>query len=113
MEIKNIEAVKKMAEQDSEFLCAVCEADSESKLIDVCKEKGIILIPEEAAALYNGILAGRNNSYNELELSEEDLENVAGGFVVTWTTVVLIGIGLYAVYEGGKALGKWAKKTFY
>ncbi len=113
MDITNIEAVKQLAEQNDDFLCAVCEAASESALIDVCKEKEIILSSEEAEELYKGILAGRNNSYNGLELSEEDLEEVAGGFVITWTTVVLIGLGLYAIYEGGKALGKWAKKTFY
>lgn len=113
MELKNIEAVKVLAEQNEPFLCAVCEADSAATLIQVCENNGITLSSEEAAELYKGILAGRDNSYNGLELSEEELEEIAGGFVLDWATIILIGICLYGVYEGGKALGKWAKKTFH
>lgn len=105
----SIYAIQEKAEKDSVFLAGLCESTTEDQIIRLCAENELEISREEAADLLKGFETAKNMQESE-ELSEDDLDNVAGGFALDFGTVVLIGVGLYLIYKGGKKVGEWLGK---
>lgn len=103
----NINAIREKCEHDPVFLANLCESETEEELIQLCQKNNLDISRDEAADLLKGFEKAKAYENSEEALSEEDLDAVSGGLVISTTTIVLAGIGIYAAYDAGKKLGKW------
>ena len=77
-EMNIIEALK----TDGEFLARLAKAETKAEICKMFEEKGIVITEEEVQAIFVG-------SENQ-ELSEDDLDNVAGGMSVIGGVMALM-----------------------
>lgn len=84
---ESIEKLFKKMNEDKAFAEKLLSQTENEKLIEVAKEEGIELALEDIAEA-NEIIAKAMEKKNEGELSEDELENVAGGgFIMTAISV--------------------------
>lgn len=100
-----IQKLVELAKEDQSFLKAICESKSAQEIQSICAKRNLTISTVDAQELFDGIKSECSKSTDEL--AESDLENVAGGFFVTWGTVFVVGAGLYGLYRAGKAVGKF------
>lgn len=88
--------------QDQNEISAVFVRDPEQTRANLA-ERGIELTPKELGELCAGILEGMGIPLENGELSESDLENVAGGFggvaIVACCTAAIL-LGGYSFFKG-------------
>lgn len=88
--------------QDTDFAAKVVQTIEPNQIVALAGAKGVELTNEDVMASRD-ILSGLMEKQNNGELSEEDLENVAGGLVVTATATALIActaIGVIGTLAG-------------
>lgn len=95
---------------DADFAKSLIEMDTPEAVQSALKEKGIDLSLEDITAIQN-ILTNQS----EGELSEDDLENVAGGSLTIMGAIAIAGI-IGAAVGGGIKLGdsvdKWTNRRW-
>lgn len=92
--------------QDEETLKEIFVEDEEQTLANFAAH-GVEMNSEELNELCSGVLAGMRAEEKEDELSEDSLENVAGGsFVIGWVLK-----DVYTAIKGGVSKGRKDKKN--
>lgn len=91
---------KKMNE-DKAFAERILSQTEMEKVLEVAQEEGIALTLEDIDDA-NAIIAKALEKQNEGELSEEELENVAGG-IFDWVFVISASLTLLAAAMSGAA----------
>ena len=107
--MKNVEKFNKLMEDEKfvkEFLGQESQTDVQKFLAKNDIEMSIEEINEFGKTLDD--LVGKNQNG---ELSEADLESVAGGFFITGITTVAVAKCLIAVGGAGLAIYKWYKSS--
>jgi predicted ribosomally synthesized peptide with nif11-like leader len=87
--------------EDKTFAETILKQNEIEKVIELAKEKGITLTQEDidqANAIIQKIVEMQNNS--EGELTEEELENVAGGTGWIIATLVIATFATFATLSG-------------
>lgn len=106
--------VESLCNNDSSFADKLVEAPDFTSFVQVLSAAGLAYEPEGMEALYNSIRKAASD-----ELSDEDLENVYGGLILTGYLASLAAWGLvcaasgafvYGVYKGSKNASKSCKK---
>lgn len=95
---------------DEAFVNSILEMETPQDVQKALSEKGLDLSLEEINTIKNTLI----NNDNEGELSEDDLENVAGGVAVTTVICGLI-IGAAAAsgtFQLGKAIHNWTRRRW-
>lgn len=103
-----IQQIIDLAKKDHSFLTHICESKTVQEIQDTCLKRNLAISAEDAQGLLSGMESERSKQVDEL--AESELENVSGGFVVTWGTVFVVGAGLYGLYRAGKAIGRFFSK---
>lgn len=94
---------------DESFVNSILEMETPQDVQKALSEKGLDLSLEEINTIQNTLI----NNDNEGELSEDDLENVAGGVAVT--TVIcglIIGAAASGTFQLGKAIHNWTRRRW-
>ena len=106
--------VEVLCKTDSVFAAKLVEASDLNHFVQALSTAGLDFEPEGMEALYNSIRKAASE-----ELTDEDLENVSGGLVLTgylaslaaWGLVCAVsGAFVYGVYKGSKNANKSCKK---
>lgn len=106
--------VESLCDNDAAFAAKLVEASDLASFVQVLSAAGVEFEPEGMEALYNSIRKAASE-----ELSEEDLDNVSGGFVLTgylaslatWGLVCAVsGAFVYGVYKGSRSASKSCRK---
>ena len=106
--------VEALCKTDSDFAVKLVEASDLKDFVQALSAAGLNFESEGMEALYNSIRKAASD-----ELSDDDLENVSGGLILTgylaslaaWGLVCAVsGAFVYGVYKGSKNAGKSCKK---
>ena len=95
---------------DESFVNSILEMETPQDVQKALSEKGLDLSLEEINTIQNTLI----NNDNEGELSEDDLENVAGGVAITTVICGLI-IGAATAsgtFQLGKAIHNWTRRRW-
>ena len=92
--------------QDEAFAEKLLSLDEDTEIQALLSENGVEFTLEQIAAIKKGVIAQLNGE--DAELSEDDLEDVAGGIAVGTAITVAVGVakGLFAL---GKGVHKWTR----
>ncbi len=97
---------------DEKFVSEILDMESPEEVRSALQIKGLDLSLEEIAVIKNSLDSA------EEELSEDQLENVAGGFALSAGATALIcgliigGSTLKGGYEIGKAVNNWTRRRW-
>ena len=94
---------------DESFVNSILEMETPQDVQKALSEKGLDLSLEEINTIQNTLI----NNDNEGELSEDDLENVAGGVAVT--TVIcglIIGAAVGGTIKLGNSVNNWTRRRW-
>lgn len=106
--------VESLCNNDPAFAAKLVEAPDLTSFVQVLSAAGLEYEPEGMEALYNSIRKAASE-----ELTDEDLDNVSGGIILTgylaslaaWGLVCAVsGAFVYGVYKGSKNASKSCKK---
>ena len=106
--------VESLCNNDTAFAARLVEASDFTGFVQVLSAAGLEFESEGMEALYNSIQKAASE-----ELTDEDLENVSGGIILTgymaslaaWGLVCAVsGAFVYGVYKGSKNASKSCKK---
>ena len=109
-ENKNIEKLKEIF-ADKDFTAKVLEMETPEEVQKAISNKGVDLTIEEIESVKQAII---NQSEGNEELSDDQLENVAGGFAIS-TAIAIAGVITGAVSAGvalGNAVDKWTRRRW-
>lgn len=87
---------------DTEWFSRVTAADDAKHMQEILREKEIVITDEEAKEIFDGMK-------KKDELNEDELDQVAGGFVISGGTVVAcccVSFGVGFLYQAWKTLRK-------
>ena len=103
-EIKRIEELK----NNKEFLEKISSITDTEELAKAFSDVGVNVTPEQMAEAQK---AAKEMETKGDEISEEDLDSVAGGFALSGTATFIIKIGgvLFLAYIGGKIKKRLSK----
>lgn len=93
---------------DEAFTASILEMETPEEVQKALSDKGLELSLEEISTIQNSLLN------NEGELSEDELENVAGGIAVTAVICGLIigGAAAGGLFKMGKAVDNWTNRRW-
>lgn len=105
---KEIESFLNKVRDDVAFAEKVLNTEDPEKVIDIAKNAGIILSVDDLMITRDAFEKTITNN-DPTELSDKDLEDVAGGLALT-TAAVITGcvVGVVAALAGGAATGGFA-----
>jgi len=108
--MNGMEKLFKKAEEDKELAEKVFEAESAVEVKQIAAEVGIELTEKEIKEAGKAIVEELKSMNKEGELSEEDLDNVAGG-IAGATAFAAIGAGAAVVGAGAGVVAAGAAVT--
>lgn len=91
---------------DEVFVTSLLKMDTAEEVQAALQEKGLVFSVQEICQIRDGLIAYANG-----ELSESDLDQVAGGLAITTLFAIVCGaisaicVGIELVHE--KTLGRW------
>ena len=92
--------------QDQEFAEKLLNLDDDKEIQALLAENEIEFTLEEIAAIKKGVIAQLNGE--EAELSDDDLEGVAGGIAIS-AVVSIVGGVVSGLISLGKGVHKWTR----
>lgn len=92
--------------QDQAFVEKLLALDEDTEIQALLAENGVDFSLEEIAAIKKGVSA--QLSGEEAELSDDDLEGVAGGIAVA-TVITIVGTVIGGISTGGNLVHKWTR----
>lgn len=93
---------------DEAFVTSILEMETPEEVQAALADKGLELSLEEISSIQNTL------NTNEGELSEDELENVAGGIAITTVICGLIigGAAASGGFNLGKAVHRWTRRRW-
>lgn len=95
---------------DTDFAKSLAEMETPEEVQAALKEKGVDISLEDIAAIQNVL-----ENQNEGELSEDDLENVAGGSLTVMAALgiaSIIGAAVGGTIKLGDSIDKWTRRRW-
>ncbi len=89
---------------DEAFVNSILEMETPEEVQKALAEKGIDLTIDEICTIQKSL------SQSDGELSEDDLENVAGGSIIA--TLIIVAAGIAGAASLGKAVHGWTRRRW-